>query len=350
MTSAIQLISMRDLAEARSLIESQGLLFEEGCDDLVGVFEGGDLVATAARAGYVLKMFAILPEHQGGGTLGALLTGLDRLGRAAGHDALWIFTRPESAPSFEPYHFRLLATGGKAALLESGDGFGRWVAGHAARIRPGRNGACVINGNPFTLGHLYLVEQASRRVDTLYVFLVREDRSVFPYPVRRRLAERATAHLANVVVLDTSRYAVSAATFPAYFLKRLDEVAREQMRLDVALFGQRIAPAFSVRTRFVGSEPSDPATRAYNETMREALPGHGVEWVELPRTAGPGGAAGQAISASRVRAALGRRELDTIRGWVPPATMEFLVSEEGLALADRIAAESAARGGVDGRP
>jgi len=346
--SATQLVLERDLAEARALIESQELLFEENCDDFAGVFEGGQLIATAARAGYVFKMITILPEHQGGETLGALLTELHRLGRAAGHDAFWIFTRPENVLSFVPYHFQLLVTGGKAALLESGRGFERWVEENAARIRPGRNGACVINGNPFTLGHLYLVEQASRRVDTLYVFMVREDRSVFPYPVRRRLADRATAHLPNVVVLDASRYAISAATFPSYFLKKLDQVALEQMRLDVRLFGQRIAPAFSVRARFVGSEPSDPATRAYNEVMREVLPDDGIEWVEVPRTAGAGGAAGDFISASRVRAALARREFEKIRPWVPPATMEFLLSKEGLALADRIAAETAAWGEAPG--
>jgi [citrate (pro-3S)-lyase] ligase len=346
--SATPLAFARDLAEARALIESQGLLFEENCDDFVGIFESGRLVATAARAGYVFKMFAILPEHQGGETLGALLTELHRLGGAAGHDAFWIFTRPENVLSFAPLHFQLLVTGGKAALLESGHGFERWVAENAARIRPGRNGACVINGNPFTLGHLHLVEQACGRVDTLYVFIVREDRSVFPYVVRRRLAERATAHLANVVVLDTSRYAISAATFPSYFLKQLDVVALEQMRLDVRLFGQRIAPAFSVRARFVGSEPADVATRAYNEVMREVLPDEGIEWVEVPRTDGAGGAAGEFISASRVRAALARREFDRIRLWVPPTTMEFLLSPEGLALADRIAAETVARGEVPG--
>jgi len=340
--SATKLTFGRDLAEARALIESQGLRFEEHCDDFVGVFQDGRLVAAAARAGYVFEMITILPECQGGEMLGALLTELHRLGRDAGHEVFWIFTRPEHVPSFAPYHFQLLVTGGKAALLESGNGFGRWVGENAARIRPGRNGACVINGNPFTLGHLHLVEQASRRVDTLYLFVVREDRSVFPYAVRRRLAERATARLANVVVLDTSRYAVSAATFPSYFLKRLDEVAREQMRLDVHLFGQRIAPAFSVVARFVGSEPADPATRAYNEVMREVLPDHGVEWVEIPRIAGAGRPAAEFISASRVRAALARREFEMIRGWVPEATMEFLLSPEGSALAERIAAGTAA--------
>lgn len=344
MTSATQLTAARDLEEARRLIESQDLLFEENCDDLVGLHEGGRMIAAAGRAGFVFKMIAILPEHQGGEVLGALLTELFRLGRAAGHEVFWVFTRPESVLSFLPFHFHLLVTGGKAALLEYGHGFNRWVAEHALRVRPGRNGASVINGNPFTLGHLYLVEQASRRVDTLYVFLVHEDRSVFPYSVRRRLADRAVGPLANVVVLDTSRYAISAGTFPSYFLKRLDEVAIEQMRLDLHLFGHRIAPEFHIKERFVGSEPYDPTTAAYNDVMREVLPQYGIELTEFPRTTGQERGSESFISASKVRAALARRDFETLQRWVPYTTMEFLQSKEGLAVAERLAAIERAQG------
>ena len=47
------------LSEARRLIESHGLRFEPEFDDLVGLFDDGQLVACGARAGYVLKMLAI---------------------------------------------------------------------------------------------------------------------------------------------------------------------------------------------------------------------------------------------------------------------------------------------------
>jgi len=260
-----------------------------------------------------------------------------RFGRAAGEEVFWVFTRPESAGSFLPFHFRLLATSGRAVLLEHGGGFERWAAAESAGVLPGRNGACVINGNPFTLGHLYLVEQASRRVDTLCVFIVREDRSVFPYAVRRRLAESATAHLPNVAVRETSRYAVSAGTFPSYFLKSVDAAALEQMRMDASLFGQRIAPAFHVRTRFVGHEPYDPTTAAYNQAMREVLPSSGIELVEVERTAGAEGP-GAFISATRVRSALARGDYASLRRWVPPATLEFLESDEGRRISSRLAA------------
>lgn len=374
-TPATRLYSDRDFAEAKRLLESQDLLCEEGWDDFVGIHDDGRLVAVGARAGFVLKMFAIDPDHQGGSVLGELATELMRLGRAAGHDSFFVFTRPQSAYAFEQLNFRILVAEGAVTLLEHGGGFASYLAEHAAEVRRGRNGAAVVNGNPFTYGHLYLVETASRRVDTFYLFIVREDRSAFPFAARIRLAREATAHLGNVVVLDTSRYAVSAGTFPSYFLKKLDAVSLAQMRVDLRLFASRLAPAFFVRTRFVGHEPYDPTTAAYNNVMREVFPQHDLELVELERirerrSAGAtqpdskpasdaehgdaGGAMDQAssagyISASRVRAALARRDFDTLRWMVPGTTLAYLHSSEGLAIADELAAADG-RGAANATP
>jgi [citrate (pro-3S)-lyase] ligase len=333
MTGAVPLLSERDRLEARTLIESEGLRFETDADDIVGLYDGERLVATGSRAGYVLKMLAIAPSQQGGDALGELVTLLMQRGMDAGHETFFVYTRPEHAPSFERLNFRLLVTHGMAALLEIGLGIREYLDTHRALVRPGRNGAIVVNANPFTLGHLHLAETAARRVDHLYLFVVREDRSVFPFAARLRLAREATAHLPNVLVLETSRYAVSAGTFPSYFLKRLDDAALLQMQFDVRLFGSVLAPPFSVRARFVGDEPYCATTAAYNRTMAEVLGEYEIAWTQIPRLA-HGGAA---ISASRVRECLGRGDLDRVASWAPPATMAFLRSREGEAIAQRLA-------------
>jgi [citrate (pro-3S)-lyase] ligase len=157
-------------------------------------------------------MLAINPDHQGGELLGGLTTELMRLGRTAGHDVFWIFTRPANAPTFEQLNFRLLVTDGPVALLEFGGGFERYLAAHDALRRTGRNAAVVVNANPFTLGHLFLVESAARAADTVYLFVVREDRSVFPFdalPAGHRI------HAASLPTspCSTRRHAVSAGTF-----------------------------------------------------------------------------------------------------------------------------------------
>jgi [citrate (pro-3S)-lyase] ligase len=337
---SVPLLTAGDRADARRLIEAHGLAFEEGCDDVVGVYDGGRLVATASRAGYVLKMFAVDESCQGGEVLGALITTLTALGRAAGHDTFFVFTPPEHASSFEQCGFRLLVTSGAVALLECGPGLEAYLEGTKPVQRPGLNGAIVVNGNPFTSGHLYLAEKAADHVDTLYLFVVREDRSVFPFDVRNRLAREATAHLANVVVLDTSRYAVSAGTFPSYFLRQHDERARMQMELDARLFATRLAPVFDIRERLVGHEPYCATTAAYNSVLAEVLPIYGIGIVEVRRAADDHGF----ISATTVRDALARHDLATVERLVPPTTLEFLRSPEGQAIAARLAA--AAREGA----
>lgn len=321
--------------EARALVEAQGLAFEPPVDDLAGLYEAGRLVACGARLGYVLKMLVVAPSHQGTDALGILVTRLVEGARAAGEDTVFVFTPPRNAGSFEALNFRLLAAEGESALLEFGPGFGAYLEAAAPLRAPGRNGAVVINGNPFTLGHLHLVERAAAQVDRLYVFIVREDRSAFPFEVRFRLAREATRHLPGVTVLDTSRYAVSAGTFPAYFLKRLDAVARAQMRLDARLFADRIAPAFHVARRFVGEEPLCPATAAYNEALAEVLGPAGIQLEVVPRLA----SGGRPISATRVRAALADEDLETLGDLVPPATLAFLRSPEARPIAGRLRAQ-----------
>jgi [citrate (pro-3S)-lyase] ligase len=326
------LFDQPELSAARELIESQGLRFEPEFDDLAGLFENGKLVACGARAGYVLKMLAIAPSHQGTDALGELVTKLILSAISAGHNTVFVFTRPQNVASFEALNFRLLVAHGQAALLEYGPGLPEYLASHAAQITPGHNGAVVINGNPFTNGHLYLVECAAKRVDRLYLFVVREDRSVFPFAVRFRLAQEATAHLRNVTVLDTSRYAVSAGTFPAYFLKRLDEVAAVQMQIDLHLFAERIAPRFHIACRFVGTEPLCQVTAAYNKMMAEVLEAYAIKCVELPRI----GVGDLPISATQVRKAFAANEMGTLRELVPPATLDFLQSPLARPIAERL--------------
>ena len=317
-----ELVSGADRAAARELVERNGLSFEDGCDELFGVFEAGHLVATGGRAGNILKMLAVEPSHQGGALLGEVVTELVSRGLSAGYDSLFIYTKPEYISTFEALNFSLLANQGRVALLEYGRGFQKWLATHNADVRSGINGAVVVNCNPFTLGHRYLIESAAKQVDNLYVFVVREDRSVFPFDVRFQLVKDGVRDLTNVVVLDSSRYIVSGATFPTYFLKKDDPVARIQMELDVTLFASRIAPFFRLVRRFVGTEPTCKLTEGYNDAMRRILPVYDIELVVIERKQSAGGV----ISASRVRELIARQEFSQLEEYVPATTLAYLKS------------------------
>jgi [citrate (pro-3S)-lyase] ligase len=309
--------------QARALIEASGLRFEDAVDVMVGLYEEGRLVATGSRAGGVLKMLAVMPEHQGGSTLGELVTELVMNGQRAGHDSLFVYTKPEYAATFQALNFSLLARQGKAALLEYGSGIARWLESKRPLLRAGLNGAVVVNCNPFTNGHRYLIERAAREVGHLYVFVVREDRSVFPFDVRRRLVEQGVRGIANAVVLDTSHYIVSDATFPTYFLKKEDPAARIQMELDLILFASKIAPFFGITRRYVGTEPNDPLTAAYNQAMRELLPGRGIDVRVVERKRVADGV----ISASRVRELAGRGDFAALADYVPATTLDYLMGQ-----------------------
>jgi [citrate (pro-3S)-lyase] ligase len=317
-----ELISRRDRQLARNLVESSGLVFEETFDVLVGIFEAGALVAVAARQENILKMFAIVPGHQGGPALGELATELIRGGTAVGCGTFFVFTSPANAAAFQSLNFMPLVYHPQAVLLEYGGGIPRYLAAHRHLVRPGRNGAVVVNCNPFTLGHRYLIEQAAGKVDHLYVFVVREDRSAFPFAVRLRLVEEGVRDLPNVSVLDSSHYAVSAVTFPAYFLKDQEIAATVQMEIDLMLFGLHIAPFFHIDRRFIGTEPYCRTTRRYGEAMRRILPGYGIGTVQLERLQ----AGDEAVSAWRVREALRREADEELRRLVPKSTLDFLLS------------------------
>lgn len=320
------LLSTDDLGQARALVEASGLRFEAPYDDLVGVFEAGRLVAVGARQGRVLKMLAVAPSHQGGTLLDEVVTELVGRGYQDGVDSFFVFTSPALVPGFESLNFNLLVASGTTALLEYGDGLRRYLSRYAKQVRPGDNGAIVANCNPFTLGHRYLVEQAAAAVDQLFLFVVREERSLFPFGARLRMVQEGTADLENVVVLDTSWYAVSSITFPTYFLKGGDPGGAIQMELDLLLFARHIAPHFHVKTRFVGSEPWCGTTAAYNEAMHQVLPPLGVEVREIERKS----AMDRPISASRVRDMLLNGELEGIAELVPVSTLDFLLSSEGI--------------------
>jgi [citrate (pro-3S)-lyase] ligase len=183
-----------------------------------------------------------------------------------------------------------------------------------------RIGAIVMNCNPFTLGHRYLIEFAIQRVDRLFIFVVEEDTSFFPFQDRLQLVKQGTADLSNVTVLPSGKFIISQRTFAAYSNKEelQDQVIDPTM--DVELFVKYIAPVLNIDVRFAGEEPLDNITRQYNATMQRLLPENGIEFVVIPRKE----IKGAPISASRVRALLRQQKFEAIEKLVPQTTLDYL--------------------------
>ena len=188
------------------------------------------------------------------------------------------------------------------------------------KIAESRIGAIVMNCNPFTLGHRYLIETAAGQVDYLIIFVVEENKSYFDFEDRIRLVKAGTDHLKNVLVVPSGSFIISTRTFPGYFVKDNPKEVNIDSSEDVQIFAKYIAPQFFITKRFVGEEPFDRVTRLYNETMKQILPNYGIEIIEIPRKETDDGV----ISASKVRKALENDEFDKIEKMVPESTLEFL--------------------------
>lgn len=186
-----------------------------------------------------------------------------------------------------------------------------------------RIGSIVMNCNPFTLGHRYLIEQALQQCDFLMIFLVEEDSSLFSFEDRLRLVEEGTADLSNVAIIPSGRFVISSLTFEDYFNKSELQDKVVDTSLDVIVFAREIAPCLHISKRFAGEEPFDAVTRQYNETMRRILPEYGIEFLEIPRIEKEG----EVISASKVRRLLEERDFHEIKRLVPESTYRYLVDK-----------------------
>ena len=271
----------------------------------------------------IIKCIAVDDSLRGTGMSQQLISHLMSQMNAQGHNNVKVFTKPGNIDIFESLGFKTLGESSKAILLENGlDGLSSYVSYLKSLKREGNNGIIVMNANPFTLGHQYLVEQAAAQVDNLYVIVVAEDKSLFSSDERQAMVTAGCAHLKNVTVCRGSSYIISAATFPSYFIKQASDAALAQIELDLDITARHIAPALGATVRFVGSEPSDELTRAYNSAMHDMLPQRGIKVIELPRLEKEG----NHISASAVRLLLENGNLLQAMKFVPSTTLPYLVA------------------------
>jgi [citrate (pro-3S)-lyase] ligase len=181
-------------------------------------------------------------------------------------------------------------------------------------------GAIVMNCNPFTRGHRYLIQQASQQVDVLYIFVVEENKSFFDFQDRLHMVKLGVADLENVVVIPSGKYMISTVTLPGYFEKETCPFAEFDATEDLVLFADVIAKRFDIRVRFAGEEPKDAFTNRYNESMGRILPEHGVNFVEIPRMC----LENEVVSASLVRKYMAEGRWEEIQKLVLPEIYAYL--------------------------
>lgn len=321
--------------EVDDFLRGFGLILDNDVEYTVVAKKNDNIVGTCSYAGKVLKCFAVKEELQGEGIAAQLITHLSDKLFEKGIYETFIFTKPKNKEIFTGLGYKdifgtpgvVLLEGGMANIKKSIDAMLL-----KSGLGNGKKAGLVMNCNPFTLGHRYLIERAAKENSEVVVFIVEEEKSLFPFNVRLELVRRGTQDLKNVHIIPGGHYIISSNTFPAYFLKQEDERLLEYTRLDAGIFGKYIAPIFNINKRYVGTEPYCKVTSLYNNTLIEVLPNFGIE-VELIERVESSGAA---ISASKVRELIRLEAWDEIREIVPQSTLEFLKSEEAKEIIEKI--------------
>ncbi|MBR4768717.1 MAG: [Lachnospiraceae bacterium] len=275
-------------AERALLKERDALLLREGIEkdplldySAAAVDPEDHVIATGSLFRNTIRCLAVAEEYHGEGLTAEIVRHLLSVERSRGFKRVFLYTKPENETLLISLGFHAVASAGNAVFMENDpSGFSRWVDSLPSSGR--KNAAVVMNANPFTLGHRFLVEKALEAEGSVTVFVVEEENGPIPFSVRIRLVREGLKDLKNVAVLPSGPYIISHATFPTYFLHGEDDAVRAHAAIDLAVF-RKISAALGIVHRFIGEEPANRVTALYNEVMVSSLRSAGIKCTVVKR-------------------------------------------------------------------
>lgn len=334
-TQKINLNSKIEVNRVEEFLKGFALKYED-VDYTLIIEEEGEIIATCSKKNNIVKCFAVSEDHQGQGISNILITDITNKLFEEGIYHNFIFTKPTNNFLFQGLGYKVIVDTDKVSLLETGN---KNIHSELKNIKKNyglkeeeQYAALIMNCNPFTLGHKYIVEKAAIENRNVIIFVVEEEKSSFPFQVRFQLIKEGVKEFKNVTVIPGGNYIISSATFPNYFLRKDDDILKEYTKIDGNVFGKYFCKELSITKRYVGSEPYCNVTNTYNETLKEVLPKYGVEVKVIERCQ----IENKAISASRVRELLKEGRLEEVRELVPITTYEFLKSSLGKDIIEKL--------------
>lgn len=307
----------------------------EKCDETYVALEDGKIVGTISRTKNIIKMFAVCKNAKND-MVGPTLLNTIEADINESFDSIFVFSKTELANTFARNGYKELASFEGVSVYEKGF---HTIEDYVEELNlSDQHGAIVMNANPFTLGHKYLVEKALEKCEKLIVFVVEENSSAFDFNTRFELVKNGLKEFKNVKVVPSGKYIISSITFPSYFIKKGQNVANIQQNLDAIIFGKHFSK-IGINKRFIGTEPISVRTNIYNKALKEQLPKFGIEVIEFSRVE----LAGNVVSATTVRKLLKERNFEEIKKLVPQTTYEFLVSEKCEPIIERLNNEKDSR-------
>ncbi|WP_346938923.1 [citrate (pro-3S)-lyase] ligase [uncultured Clostridium sp.] len=334
-TQKINLNSKIEVNRVKEFLKGFALKYED-VDYTLIIEEDEEIIATCSKKNNIVKCFAISEDYQGQGISNILITDITNKLFEEGIYHNFIFTKPSNNFLFEGLGYKVIVDTDKVSLLEAGN---KNIHSELKNLKKNyeikeneKYAALIMNCNPFTLGHKYIVEKAAKENSNVIIFVVEEDKSSFPFQIRFDLIKEGVKELKNVTVIPGGNYIISSATFPNYFLRKDDDILKEYTKIDGNVFGKYFCKELNITKRYVGSEPYCNVTNTYNETLKEVLPKYGVKVEVIERYE----IENKAISASRVRELLKEDRLKEVRELVPKTTYEFLESSVGKDIIEKL--------------
>lgn len=267
-----------EIEQVKIFLASFGLRYEKDIDKTLYIEENGNIIATISKAKDIIKCLAISSNYQSENLSSVLVSKILEKMHEENIYSYMVFTKAIYENTFINLGFKKLVNTPNTVMLEGGvDSIEDTIKKMKVKINAEygtitddiKVGSIVMNANPVTLGHQYLIEQSIKENDLTLVFVVEEDNQEFDFQSRYGLVYLTCKKYENVVVLPASKYIVSKNTFPTYFLKE-DIVDREISLVDGLIFKNYFMKHLKIDRRYVGSEVKEKMND-YNMTLKEIL-------------------------------------------------------------------------------
>ena len=321
------------------LLHQEGIRRDPNIDYTCVAYDSDyNIIGTGSCFGNTLRCLAVSQEHRGEGLANKIISHLIQHQFERGNFHLFLYTK------YTIYHllknlgfYEIVIIKDQIVFMENKKtGFSDYLnALSKSKLNYDSNtkkiAAIVMNGNPFTLGHLYLIEKASKENDIVHLFIFSEDKTIVPYNIRKRLIKEGTTHLKNIIYHDTGLYIISKETFPSYFQKDEKDVIESHANIDIEIF-IKIAKTLNINARYLGEENNNSVMSIYNKLMEKKLKENGIECYIVKRKEMDG----NIISTSGVRKMIKEGNIEGIKNMVPDSTYKFFISEEGKNVINKI--------------
>jgi len=321
------------------LLNQEGIKRDRNLDYTCAAYDSDyNIIGTGSCFGNTLRCLAVSNKHRGKGLSTKILSHLIQYQFERGNFHLFLYTKYTVYPLLKTLGFYEIVTiKDQIVFMENKKtGFSDYLNA-LSKTKPNdcnnykKIASIVIYANPFTLGHLYLIEKASKENDLLHLFIISEDKSIVPFDIRKKLVKEGTKHLNNIIYHDTGYYIISSATFPSYFQNDEKDVIESHANIDLEIF-LKIAKVLDINSRYVGEESNSLVNGIYNQNMKKKLNENGIKFEIIERKKNNE----RIISSEEVRKAIKEGRIDDMKNMVPECTYKFFTSDEGKNIVEKI--------------